>query len=192
MATARKYEVPTEDEIDYAEGYANRLENGFSKLQDHFGDWIAEKTEPNFKTAKELEAFRLGAKTALWLRMYHQRSPENHEFKAELAEAAENGAAEREEAKAARIAEREEKRAAAEQERAARAAEREARKAAKAGESTPAPAKPARAAAAAKPAAAKTTGRPARSATAAKPARRPAATGTAKPARRAAKAEAEF
>lgn len=201
MATERKYEVPAGDEIEYAEGYQARVDEGFTALQDHFGEWIAEKCEPAFKTAKELEAFKLGAKAALWLRMYHQRSPENHAFKEELrnsrSEESDAKAAAREEKIAAREAAAEEKAAA----KQAAAEERAARKAAKEGATEAPAAKPARGRAAATkataaPAAKATAAKPTRGATkapaaAAKPARRPAANGAARPARRA-KAEAEF
>jgi cytoskeletal protein RodZ len=115
----RKYEISDQDELDYAEVFASKMEgteDGFTALQDFFAEWVSDKTDATsyYKTAKESQAFADGARAALWLRMYQQRSIENHNFKAEQA----NGRVEADEAAAElreqRKAEREEKRAAAE------------------------------------------------------------------------------
>lgn len=185
----RKYEIPAEDEIAYAEEFDKRLENGFTPLQDHFAEWIADKTEVEFKTAKEKDAFLLGAKAALWLRMYHQKSPENHAFKAELAERREASAEERAEAAEARKAER----AQAREAKAADAAERPARKTKAAAEKAPAKTSARRGGTRKAAATEEAEEAPAKRATTGRPARRPAAAARpGRPAtRRGAKAAAE-
>lgn len=187
MATGRaKYDV--EDNSEQIEKILDRIgENGFTALQDHFGNWVAEKTGLDFKSKAAEQAFAEGAKYALALRMEHQRSPENDEFQKERAEAREAAREER----VAATAERKEARAAARQEKEDAAAEKRAARQAKKAEKDsdadteePAP-KPKR-------------GRPARSAKTDQPAkteakepassRRPAR----RPARGKASAEAEF
>lgn len=194
MARERKYQPAADDQRDYPEDFNTVVSGGGSKLHEHFGKWVAEKTDAAsyFKTAKELTAFELGARFGIRYRMDHQSALDGaHAF--------------HEEDRAAREAEREEKAAAAAERKAARAAKTaeeappakpaRGRKAAAAVEEPPAkPARRTRTAAAEKAAPApKATARPAAKA-AATPARRPAA--TTKPtraARRPAKAaEAEF
>lgn len=198
MARERKYEVPTGDEIDYAEDFAKWEEKGPTAKQKLFGEWVAEKTgaADRFKTQKEVAAFQQGVELALKYRMHFQRSPENHaqdeQLRGEREDAAEAAAAEREERKAARAAKREapaedeapkprrgRKPAAAPAEEAAPAPRRGRRAAAKAEDE--APAKPA----------GRRPGRPATKA-AGDGARRPAASRPARPARRGSTAEAEF
>jgi hypothetical protein len=82
MPRERQYTV--EDRSEVIERLVDKAnESGFTPLQEHFGEWVTDQAAPEFKTAKELDAFRLGAKFALVLRMEHQRSPENHAFRAE-------------------------------------------------------------------------------------------------------------
>jgi hypothetical protein len=205
MPRTRKYEVPTEDELDYAADWADRIENDdFTRTQRHFADWMVDKCQPEFKSARETEAFRQGALAGLVYRMHHQRSPENHAQRA-------NGQVAREEEAEARAAERERKRQEREEAREAQAAEREEKAAQRAAkkaksetvepEEAPQPKRRGRPpeAAAVEPEVEtpvkRRPGRPAKAATtapaAAKPGRRPAATGARRPARRGG-AEAEF
>lgn len=159
-----------QDELDYATEYAKREESGFTALQEYMGEWVADKTQAEFKTAKELAAFKQGVATALWLRMPFQRSDECKAFN----EAKRNGKAEEEAAtKAARAADKAKRTA----ERAAAAAKPKPAKA----PATDGVAKrgPGRPKAATKPAT-----------PAGRPARRPAASG--KPGRPARKAEVDF
>jgi hypothetical protein len=129
MPHERKYQV--EDNSEAVQALVEKVgEKGFTPLQNHFADWITERAAPEFKTAKEREAFRLGAGFGLVLRMEHQRSPENHEFKATLQGSRAEQEAERAEQREARAAERakarEEKAAAPKPARRAKAAEEEA------------------------------------------------------------------
>ena len=82
----RKYEVV--DNSKAVEALVAKVdEKGFTPLQEHFRQWVTERAAQEFKTAKERDAFALGAGYALVLRMEHQRSPENHAFKDEAREA---------------------------------------------------------------------------------------------------------
>ena len=180
MARERKYEVVDNSET-VAALVAKVAERGFTPLQEHFGNWVVDQSGVSYGTKKEEAAARFAAKMALVLRMEHQKSPENHAFKAEQAEAR---AAERDEAAEARANRKAAKAEAAEE--APKPARRGRAKAEPVEEEAPAPrrrGRPAKAAAAdtgeAKASA------PARPAASARPARRPAASGRAgSPARR--------
>lgn len=192
MARERKYTI--EDNSEQVAALVAKVgEKGFTALQEHFASWVTDAAFPEgtFKTKEARAAFEMGAGFGLVLRMEHQKSPENHAFKAELAKGREEAADE--------LAEQ----------RAAKAKERAAAKAEK--EATPAPAKRGRAKAEEAPAPAPVKrGRPAAKAAAAEKAapkasapvkaagRRPAgATAPAAPRRRgrpatAAKSEPDF
>jgi histone H1/5 len=177
----RKYEIPAGDEIDYAADFEAWLEKGATAKQVQFGDFVADKADlaSYFKTAKEVEAAKLGVQLALKWRMLFQRSPENHEATNEAREARAQEAAARPTRKAKAQSEDAEPETPRRRGRPA--------KAAPAAEEAPAPARRGRRAAAA--------ATPATEAKApAKPGRRPAAAArTARPPRKgAAKAEADF
>jgi len=93
----RKYEIPAGDEIDYAADFEAWLEKGATAKQVQFGEFVADKAElsSHFKTAKEVEAAKLGVQLALKWRMLFQRSPENHEATDAAREAREQEAAAR-------------------------------------------------------------------------------------------------
>lgn len=178
----RKYEIPAGDEIDYAEDFAAWLEKGATAKQVQFGDFVADKADLGsyFKTAKEVDAAKLGVQLALKWRMLFQRSPENHEATDAAREAREQEAAARP---------KRTPKAAVEEADEAPAPKRRGRppgsKTAAADTAAARPVRRGRPAAAAKTAA--------ETAAPAKPARRPAASGKTRPARRgAAAAEADF
>jgi hypothetical protein len=88
----RKYVV--EDNTEAIDAIMARIaERGFTPLQEHFGAWVIDVSGQEFSTVKERNAAVLGAKIALALRMEHQKSPANHEFKAERREASAQEAA---------------------------------------------------------------------------------------------------
>ena len=177
----RKYEIPAGDEIDYAADFEAWLEKGATAKQVQFGEFVADKADlaGYFKTAKEVEAAKLGVQLALKWRMLFQRSPENHDATNE--------------ARAARAQE-----AAARPTRKAKAQDEDAEP-----ETPKRRGRPAKAAAAEAPAAPARRGRRAAAATTpateakapvAKPGRRPAAAGRPRAAARkgAAAKEADF
>lgn len=187
MARERKYTPVADDKRDYPADFELVLNGGGSPLHEHFGKWVAEKTDAasHFKTAKELTAFELGARFGIRYRMDHQAALDGaHAFHAEQAEAR---AADEDEKAAAR-----EERAAARKAKASEAPAKPARgrKAAAVEEEAPAPKRRGRPAAKAveeeaAPAPAR-RGRPStKVAAAATPARRPAA--SARPGRPARK-----
>jgi hypothetical protein len=177
----RKYEIPAGDEIDYAADFDAWLEKGATAKQVQFGEFVADKADlaNHFKTAKEVEAAKLGVQLALKWRMLFQRSPENHEATNEAREA-----------RAQEAAARPTRKRAAQSEDAEPETPRRRGRPAKAAAAEEAPAAPVRrgrrAAAAATPAT--ETKAPA------KPGRRPAAAGRpGRPARKGAAAqEADF
>ena len=170
---ARKYEV--QDNSAAVEAIMERIDTrGFTPLQKHFGEWVAEKSGVEFGTAKEQAAFIKGASTALALRMEHQKSPENHEFKAEQREAREQEAAARPKRAPKAVVEEEDE---------APAPKRRGRPAKVVDEAPAAPVRRGRRAAAASAPASETSAP-------VKPGRRPAAAGRAR--RGANKAEADF
>ena len=185
MARERKYEPAAEDARDYPTDFETVLNGGGRPLHQHFGEWVAEKTqaETHFKTKKELDAFILGAQFGIRYRMDHQAALDGaHAFHEEQREARAQEAAAKPKRQPRAKAEPEE------DEEEAPAPRRRGRPAKAAPVEDEAPAKPVRrgrAAAAAKPAA--TAEAPA------KPARRAATTGAKGRARRgAAKPEADF
>jgi hypothetical protein len=178
----RKYEIPAGDEIDYAADFEAWLEKGATAKQVQFGDFVADKADLGsyFKTAKEVEAAKLGVQLALKWRMLFQRSPENHDATNEARAAREQEAA----AKPTR------KRATAKDEDAEPETPRRRGRPAKAA-TEEAPAAPARRG---RRAAAATTPATEAKAPVAKPGRRPAAAGRPRAAARkgAAAKEADF
>jgi hypothetical protein len=76
-------------EPDFAAVVAKPL----TPLQEHFLDWVLEKTEITFPTKKEEAAFAEGVRIGVALRGSHQASPENQERMAEARAAAEAAAA---------------------------------------------------------------------------------------------------
>ncbi len=175
----RKYEIPAGDEIDYAADFEAWLEKGATAKQVQFGDFVADKADlaSYFKTAKEVEAAKLGVQLALKWRMLFQRSPENHEATNEARQARAQEAAARPTRKAKAQDEEAEPETPKRRGRPAKAAAAEA----------PAPARRGRRAAAAATPATETKAP-------AKPARRPAAAGRPRAAARkgAAAKEADF
>lgn len=77
--------------------YTAAVDKPISELQQHLHDWLLDKTEYDPAKAKtKAEAFLMGVKLTVQLRMQHQASPENQERQA----AAEAAREEREAAKA--------------------------------------------------------------------------------------------
>lgn len=188
MPRERKYEVPNGDEIDYAEDFAAVKADGHRPLHAHFAEWVAEKTEPSFSTAKELAAFKLGAGFGIRYRMNHQRAADGAHAFHEESRAARDAADEEKATKAA--ARKSAKAAPVEDEAPAPKRRGRPRKVEPVVEETPAPApkrrgRPARAAAAETPATTAKADTGKAPATSARPARRPAASGAApRPTRR--------
>lgn len=202
--SAKAAAAPVEPEVadrDYAEEFAAKQEvgvgpGGWTRTQEHFGAWVTDATGVEFKTAKERDAFELGARSGLWLRMAHQASEENKQLKEELAKAKAEGDAGRE---TARTEKAEARKAAAAEKAAAPAPARRTRASAKpAEEAAPAPTARRGGRRRASAAAEETTTTAAAPATGPKPkaTTRPAASGrpgrAARRGGRAATAEAEF
>src|SRR6185369_4944223 len=86
---------PSKTAENYREpDFAAIVAKDITPLQEHFADWVVEKTGITFGTAKEMASFREGLRIGTALRGSHQASPENQERLAEAKRAREAAEAE--------------------------------------------------------------------------------------------------
>ena len=98
MARERQYTPAAEDQRDYPADFQTVVGGGGRPMHEHFGEWVAEKTEADgyFKTGDELAAFKLGAQFGIRYRMDHQSAVDGaHAFHEEARAAREQEAAAR-------------------------------------------------------------------------------------------------
>jgi hypothetical protein len=92
VRTKKARPAPEPEEIEEEKDYSTYLEKEPTPLQEHFAEWIQDKTgyEPN-----DADDFATGVQLATALRMEFQRSPENQARLEERRAAAEQAAEER-------------------------------------------------------------------------------------------------
>lgn len=92
VRTKKARPAPEPEEVEDEKDYTTYLDKAPTPLQEHFAEWIQDKTgyEPN-----DVEDFATGVQLATALRMEFQRSPENQQRLEERRAAAEEKAEER-------------------------------------------------------------------------------------------------